>query len=616
MNNALYGIINGLLGAGRGYYGGLAERNRVQYGLGREAESDERSRQMYDWRRQQQEQDTKRFGWQEQDRERQAKARQEYPGLLNQLVTGGGGSTPNQLFPQFDAQQGITPNTVDPGVYGPTLPARGGLMPFNSAMSTILGADAEPETITNLMNTYMSANRFGHEDWRFGQEQGSAVDPALTKQALTQDLLQRIANGQDLQKTLGELKYVKLDSPYAGVKLGQITSIQQVNTLIAGGDPEAIGTARTAEAEAVPGDIKYRQGQQSYEESGRLPIATVLQQNKLLGQRADYNLNPVSSMPGASYLPENMQGLSIGVLPDIGAAQAGMGNVVRGTYETKTPEELAALPAKKIPATGLPTVAAGIRGGTDIARAGHEATTETRTGDSPDVFVNRTINALYDTYGDADKIPLAMLEKYKRRAKEMIDNNMFQWTPAERDQAFATLDKWALQFRQTKDTERRMKEEDEKQYQRDLARDKARSSGGGGSTTQYVTIPGGGPSGEDIRIPSSTYYGSKQGGGAKLTVGDKEQFTMLKSMTLPGSDFERWDYDTGQSAGMSDIQAEYIDPVTRAFKNGPGAAQLARNVLDEGLRLVQRGTLTMATLQEWWIGEYTRRAESGAVEAK
>jgi len=173
-----------------------------------------------------------------------------------------------------------------------------------------------------------------------------------------------------------------------------------------------------------------------------------------------------------------------------------------------------------------------------------------------------------------------------------------------------------LQFRQTKDTERRMKEENEKQYQRDLARDKARSSGGGGSTTQYVTIPGGGPSGEDIWVPSSTYYNSKQGGGAKLTVGDKEQFTMLKSMTLPGSDFERWDYDTGQSAGMSDIQAEYIDPVTRAFKNGPGAAQLARNVLDEGLRLVQRGTLTMATLQEWWIGEYTRRAESGAVEAK
>jgi len=145
----------------------------------------------------------------------------------------------------------------------------------------------------------------------------------------------------------------------------------------------------------------------------------------------------------------------------------------------------------------LPTVAAGIRAGTDIARAGNEATTETRTGDSPDVFVNRTINALYDTYGDADKIPLAMLEKYKRRAKEMIDNNMFQWTPAERDQAFATLDKWALQFRQTKDTERRMKEEDEKQYQRDLARDKARSSGGGGipETMEKILydVPGVGP---------------------------------------------------------------------------------------------------------------------------
>ena len=90
----------------------------------------------------------------------------------------------------------------------------------------------------------------------------------------------------------------------------------------------------------------------------------------------------------------------------------------------------------------------------------------------------------------------------------------------------------------------------------------------------------------------------------------------LWDKTRPGSDFEGWDLDTGEvdKKGIPvNVQAKYVDPAHKRV-GGKVAAQIARNVLNEKLRLFERGALSFTAVQREWIKDFEKRVK--AEEAK
>jgi len=105
----------------------------------------------------------------------------------------------------------------------------------------------------------------------------------------------------------------------------------------------------------------------------------------------------------------------------------------------------------------------------------------------------------------------------------------------------------------------------------------------------------------------------------KVPMSDKiaTQIKDLWDMTRPKSDFEEWDFDTGKVNNdgpiFSNIQAKYVDPAHKRV-GGKVAAQIARNVLNEKLRLFERGKLAYNGIQPEWIKDFEKRVK--AEEAK
>ena len=75
-----------------------------------------------------------------------------------------------------------------------------------------------------------------------------------------------------------------------------------------------------------------------------------------------------------------------------------------------------------------------------------------------------------------------MVHRFKAMAEQALDEKRFQWTSKERGEIFAKLDEWVTNFNHDIDIRRQEEKAKKIDYQRDLARDKAKSSGGSGKT--------------------------------------------------------------------------------------------------------------------------------------
>lgn len=496
MANLLYGLAQLGLGLGQGYYGGLAERNRMQYEMGRQREADARQREMFEWQRQQQAQNRQMFEWQrgnqawtEQERQRRTAEDAERTALMRQIAGmlqqgGGGPEQPAPLpaaFQEFSSRHGLDLRGVGgQETMGPTLPASGGQRAPNWAgiEQSVLGSNTGLGDKASILNMLTSIRQGREQDMTAGAaglvQPGHLLENTPRKDLMAAMQIIQFGNQQqDRDERERILNMIGSDFGLTGVFADQ--PVWTWDVLIKGEQ----GQATILEAQATRGRLEDQQWWRDYNRNTARPVVDVQAQYGYDRNRLDWLAKETSAYPDiARFVPQTMQQAPLGVVGDV--MGAGL-NAVRGGVGLTPAGELPGgenlpLPLKSYPGAVVPDIAA-------IGKAGGEATQTTRTGDTPDAWVSRTVGTLYNMYIDPkfDKIPPTMLTKYKTMLKQALDEKRFKWTNEEISNAEAQLDKWALEFNEQKRIERVRKAEADQAYQRQVSLAGIRSGGSGGT---------------------------------------------------------------------------------------------------------------------------------------
>ncbi|MHB9105750.1 MAG: hypothetical protein ACYDCO_01725 [Armatimonadota bacterium] len=405
LSKLLYGLAQVGLGVGQGYYGGIAERNRLQYGINRQQ-----------W-------DTQHML----DRERQAQSNFESTAFAPEWMTEALRTQGIPVQPGQRAPMNLATSLYDPD-FGKTYGSEG-----------IVADPNHP-----LFKTPLKYGNAAQGAYGFGRQVATDVDPDLIKKGETERLLGLIADAENQSKTYDQILpgIVQKGHPLFGVpvRLGQMAQGADEFSYRVNSRPDAATAKAAADAQNafIPKRIGFDERALDYTEQTRLPVSTVKMQNDALEQQALANTTPIGTRYGEN-VPDFIQQMTPTQLGVAGGVMNNAFNMARANYQltpwgTMYPDGTPPTGVKPNTPVGLlPDIAA-------TGQANQQATQANRTGDTPETWFSRTINTLNGLYANQREFPAAMKEKFKKAVEQAISEGRFQWTNEEKNRAFQMLD--------------------------------------------------------------------------------------------------------------------------------------------------------------------------------